>query len=355
MKKTWSMILSMVMALSLLLVGASCTTEKATEETTAAAAETTAAETTAAAASESEAVAVDADQPLKGMKIGCTIVYKGDEWCANSALELERMGKALGAEIVVQDGDINDETQSKQIENMIADNVDMIFCDPATPDGCTEALNKAVAAGIPIFIFDGFWNQDKAVTTVTWNQPLTGELIADYVIDYVDKNLEGKANVVLLNLKASTHCIEREDRYKEVIAEKNPNIVVISEQDCEGNREKGANAITNIVEPFDLVVSVVDNGAWGAISALQARGLDDVKVFSMGAYGQEPFDALKNQDPHYQACVVVPPAEMVKSLYDAAVKHFKGEPVEKITEIKISVADAANVDEFWDFAANTGR
>ena len=84
---------------------------------------------------------------------------------------------------------------------MVAAGVDMIFVDPATPDGVTEAMNKAVDAGIPIFIYDGYWNEDKAVTTVTWNQPLTGELMADYVIDYVDKNLNGKAKVVVLTLK----------------------------------------------------------------------------------------------------------------------------------------------------------
>jgi ABC-type sugar transport system substrate-binding protein len=47
------------------------------------------------------------------------------------------------------------------------------------------------------------------------------------------------------------------------------------------------------------------------------------------------------------ACVVVPPAELVKQVYMAAEKYLKGEPVEKHINIDIAVADAYNVDEFW--------
>lgn len=300
---------------------------------------------------ESPAAQAPADNPLAGKKIGCTIVYKGDEWCANLATSLESLAAEYGAEIVVEDGDLNDETQSKQIENMVANGVDIIFADPATPDGCTEALNKAVDAGIPVIIYDGYWTEDKAVTTITWNQPLTGELTANYLIDYVNKNMDGKAKVVCLTLKTSTHCIEREEKFKEVIAEKAPGIEIINTQDCEGNREKGANAITNIVEPFDFVASVVDNGAWGAISAIEARGLDNVKVLSMGAYGKEPFDALKANHPNYMACVVVPPPVVAKGVYDAAVKYYNGESVEKLTNIDIAIADSSNVDQYWDFGA----
>ena len=291
---------------------------------------------------------ISADNPLAGKKIGCTIVYKGDEWCSALASCLEDVADKYGCEIVVEDGDLNDETQSKQVENMVAAGVDMMFVDPATPDGVTEAMNKAVDAGIPIFIYDGYWNEDKAVTTVTWNQPLTGELMADYVIDYVDKNLNGKAKVVVLTLKSSTHCVEREEAFKEAVAG-HGGIEVINTQDCEGNREKGANAITNIVEPFDIVVSVVDNGAWGAVSALQARGLTDVKVFSMGAYGSEPFEALKNEDPNYEACVVVPPQEIADTIYQAASDYFEGKEVEKTTNIELAVADSSNVTDFWTF------
>ena len=52
-----------------------------------------------------------------------------------SPTALEALGAYYGADITVEDGDLNDETQVKQIENMIANNVDIMMIDPTTPDG----------------------------------------------------------------------------------------------------------------------------------------------------------------------------------------------------------------------------
>ena len=151
----------------------------AADETAAAAEEATEAETAstevagievsndekAAALGIPAAVVLQETDLLDGKKIGCSICYKGDEWCATLASALESLGAYYNADIACEDGDLNDETQTKQIENMIANNVDVMMIDPITPDGSTEALNKAVGASIPIVIYDGYWSEgaEKAV------------------------------------------------------------------------------------------------------------------------------------------------------------------------------------------------
>lgn len=107
--------------------------------------------------------------------------------------------------------------------------------------------------------------------------------------------------------------------------------------------------IANTVVPFDFVVSVVDNGAWGAVSTLRALGNEDVKVLSMGAYGAEPFEALYENDPNYLACVVVDPQVISDGIYSAAERHLKGESVDATTYIDLFVADHSNVTNFWSF------
>lgn len=340
MKKTAALFLTILMAFAMM----ACTVSPTETATSAAPAATEPEAETAIAAPEGELYKV-----LEGKKIGNTICYKGDEWCADLTNKMEAYANQYGVVTTVEDGDLNVETQNKQVENMIANKVDAIFIDPNTPTGINEALKKAQEAGIPIFAYDGYLEGLEAETTITWDQPMTGELMANYVIDYVNKNLNGQAKVVLLTLAASPQCVTRGERFVEVCAEKAPGINIFNTQDCEGNREKAANAITNIVEPFDLVVSVVDNGAWGAISAIEARGLTNVKVFSMGAFGAEPFNALKAGHPNYQACVVVAPEEISKLLYESAAKYFNGETLEKTSNITLYVADSTNVDQFWTF------
>ena len=298
------------------------------------------------------AVTLRETDALKGKKIGCSIVYKGDEWCAGVADALEKLGTYYGADIVVEDGDLNDETQTKQVENMIANNVDIIMCDPTTPDGVGIALNQAYDAGIPIIIYDGYWTEgaEKAVSTITWDQYETGVIVGEYFLDYLRAQGKTSARIVELTNAVSTHCQERfEGLHDTFDAATDIEITVLNKYDSQGNRETAYNAIAAVVEPYDYVISDVDNGAMGAVSALQAAGNTDVKVLSMGAYGAEPFGKLHDNDPNYLACLNVDAWILAQWIMDAAIGYFEGTEVPQVTNIALYMVDSSNVEDFWTF------
>ena len=299
------------------------------------------------------AVVLQETDALQGKKIGCSIVYKGDEWCAALADALEKLGTYYGAQITVEDGDLNDETQTKQIENMIANKVDIMLIDPTTPDGCSVALNKAVDAGIPIIIYDGYWEEgaEKAISTVTWDQVETGVIVGEYFLNYLKENGITEARVVELTNAVSTHCQDRFVGLHSVLDNaEGVNIEFVGERyDSQGNREVANAAISAIVEPFDFVISDVDNGAMGAVAALETIGNTDVKVFSMGAYGAEPFGLLNENHPNYAACLNVDAWVLGQFIIDAAIGYFEGEDVPAQTNIDLFMVDATNVKDFWTF------
>ncbi len=291
---------------------------------------------------------------LEGKKIGCSICYKGDEWCAALAQALEAIGAYYGADIVCEDGDLNDETQTKQIENMISNNCDIIMIDPITPDGSAVALNAAVDAGIPIVIYDGYWTEgpEKAVTTVTWDQKATGTITGEYFINYLKEQGQTSVRIVELTNAVSTHCQERFVGLHEVFEAAEAEgitIEILNKYDSQGNRETAYNAIAAVVEPYDYIISDVDNGAMGAVSALQAAGNTDVKVFSMGAYGAEPFGKLHDGDPNYQACLNVDAWVLAQFIYEGAIGYFEGKEVPTQTNIDLFMVDSSNVENFWSF------
>ena len=297
------------------------------------------------------AVVLQDTDVLAGKKIGCSICYKGDEWCAALAAGLEALGAYYGVEnMICDDGDLNDETQTKQIENYIANQVDMIMVDPITFDGSSVALNKAVDAGIPIIVYDGAWAEgaEKSETTVTWDQKATGTLTGEYFINYIRENCGGKATIVELTNAVSTHCQERFIGLHEVFdAATDCEITILDKFDSQGNRETAANAISAIVQPYDFVISDVDNGAQGAVAALQMVGNTDVKVLSMGAYGKEPFSLLYNQDPNYLACLNVDAWVLAQYIFDGAINYFSGVENVPQTNIALFMVDSSNVTDFW--------
>ena len=292
------------------------------------------------------------DLPLTGKRIGNTIVYKGDVWCFLLAEEFEKQAKALGADIVVDDGEINPEIQTRQIETYIADKVDVIFADPATFDGCTEAFIKAGEAGIPVFTYDSAPSYEGIITHTGWDQYETGVITANYVIDWVNENMGGKAKVILIGNYSSEHCMTREVAFEDTI--KGTGIEVVYKADCAGNRETGANAIMNYTDDFDIVVSVVDNGAWGAVSAIEARGLDKY-VFCMGAYGDEPFCALYNDHPIYKAGLIVDPAAIARITLESYIDYLangmpEGETIfDRTVNIPLYMGDHENITQYYPF------
>ncbi len=291
---------------------------------------------------------------LEGKRIGCTIVYKGDEWCFQLSKALETLGKYYGAEITVEDGDANDETQTKQIENMVANGVDIIFADPLTPDGSSEALMKAVNADIPVVIYDGYWadSEGKTVSTITWDQFETGRIVGDYFVNYVKENMDGKCTVIEMANALSTHCQERFVGFNEVVDEANKNgceIKILNKYDSQGNRELAYNAIAAVVEPYDFIISDVDNGAMGSVAALEASGNDKVKVLSMGAYGQEPFGMLHDNHANYLACLNVDAWVLAQGVMNAALDYFDGKEVAPVNNIPLYMVDNSNVTDFWTF------
>ena len=374
MKKLIALLLALVMVVGLVACGAkeeaaapAETAAPATEalETTPAAEEVVqatdaavktdeiSADEKAAALGIPAAVVLQDTDVLQGKKIGCSICYKGDEWCAALAAGLEALADYYGVDnMSCDDGDLNDETQTKQLETYIANKVDMIMVDPITFDGSSVALNKAVDAGIPIIIYDGAWAEgaEKAETTVTWDLKATGLITGEYIVNYIKENCGGKATVVELTNAVSTHCQERFIGLHEVIDTANAEgceITILDKFDSQGNRETASNAISAVVQPYDFVISDVDNGAQGAVAALQMVGKTDVKVLSMGAYGKEPFSLLYNNDPNYLACLNVAAWVLAQYIFDGAINYFSGVENAPQTNIGLFMVDNSNVTDFW--------
>jgi len=120
-----------------------------------------------------------AEQPWAGKKLGVAHITMYDEWCKAVYDEFMAQAPAMGfGEVNIQDGNLNAETQQKQVEDFITQGYDAILLDPVNSDGIVPTLQQAGAAGIPVFAFDSGTSYDKLVTHVAWDHAETGVLTA---------------------------------------------------------------------------------------------------------------------------------------------------------------------------------
>lgn len=287
------------------------------------------------------------EAPQAKKRIGISLVYKGDEWCAAVADEFEKQAAEFGFEVNIQDGNLNNETQTTQLENFTTQNYDMIFIDPIDSQGIVPAIESARAAEIPVMAFDSPANYDDLVSYVSWDSFETGQIIGKYLHDRIKNEMGGKAKIVVLTCATPVAIGERIKGFKDAL--KDLDITYVSEQDYEANREKAANIVTNIKEDFDFVVAGQDNGAWGALSACQALNKPEVEVYSMGAYGEECFTTLLNGDNNYSGSVAVSPSELVKSCYVTAQQYFEGKKdIPSRVNINLDLVNKENIAAYME-------
>ena len=293
-----------------------------------------------------------AEEPLK---IAVAHITMYDEWCKAVYDEFMAQCAELGWEVTIADGNLNAETQQKQVEDFIAQgDYDAICIDPVNSDGIIPTLETAGEKGIPVFAFDSGTAYADLVTHVAWDHAETGVLTAEWVAKYAQENLGGKVKVGVLAMLNAVHTQVRGEafvaRLNELLGEE--NVTYVFNQDFGETRESAANIVTNnIMKPIDVIWGAVDNAAIGAATALEQNGATGTIVVSAGGWGAEPFTKINNGDPYYKMCIGVSAANIVALTLDSIARYMNGEEIAKSQNIELAVIDGSNIADYMKYVA----
>lgn len=287
---------------------------------------------------------------LAGKRVAVANIYLGDEWCKLIADTFEEYGEIYGFEVNNQDGNLDHDTQVKQIENFIIQQYDIILVDPANGAGIGDVLDSTSEKSIPVVAFDAEAEWDGLVAQISADNYGNGVLMGEMVRDYINENLGGTAKIVVLTMY-QPHTMAREEGFRSII-DQMEGVEVIATQDCQGNREVAANIINGISEDYDIIFSVVPNGWLGAISALEALGKspEDIHVFG-GVSSDEAYDVLRAAaagEPSFMIGGWGVDARIVATkTLEAAGRHFLGLEQEQYQIAEALIITKENVNTYY--------
>jgi ribose transport system substrate-binding protein len=239
----------------------------------------------------------------------------------------------------------NLEEQNRLMDDVIARQVDGIVLAPVDSAGVVPAIERAVAAGIPVAVSATGASTDQIVTYSGTDNYEGMKMVAEYVAEALD--YQGKV-VVLDGLLGATVGQDRRRGVDETL-EQYPDIEILGRQDAEMQRAKGMQVMENLLQAYpeiDAVIAANDEEALGAIEALDAAGrLQDTIV--SGFDGNN--DALKAvRDGRMLVTLVQGPEKMavdaIKAILDA--RAGKDVPKRLVTEMILATQD--NIDQFAD-------
>ncbi|MDC7235095.1 MAG: substrate-binding domain-containing protein [Spirochaetales bacterium] len=277
------------------------------------------------------------------IRVGATMQGMNDTYIRIVTGAMEERAKELGVKLSILDGEAKAEKQVAQVENLIAQNVDVIIMNPISLDGCAPAVDKAVKAGIPIFtLVSVVKNQDKCVTYVGSDAPESGKIQGEMII--ADNGKSGKVALIQGPIGHDAQ-IGRKEGLMDAFA--GTDLEVVVEQTANWQRAEALDLMENWLQAgqnFDIVAAQNDNMAMGALMAIENAGLSDkIKVYGIDAT-TDAKSAIA--DDRLMGTVFQDAAGQGRMSIDVAVKIANGESVDDYIFIPYLPVNKDNLSDF---------
>lgn len=269
---------------------------------------------------------VDGESEDSNIKIGLSVVdLTLERWQHDRDIFVQR-AEELGAEVLVQSADGNEENQLSQIQNMLSQGVDAIVIIAVNSDSLSPVVDQAVEEGVKVIAYDRMVNNSEIDAFVSFDNERVGEMQAEYIVEQVPSG-----NYFLLGgspVDNNAHIVrDGQMNILEPLID-DGDITVVGDQWADNWSTDEAleiveNGLTANNNNIDAVVASNDSTANGAIQALSAQNLAGEVIVS----GQDAdLSAIRRIAEGTQAMTVYKPIQHIATTSaEVAVQLVKGE------------------------------
>lgn len=163
--------------------------------------------------------------------------------------------------------------QIQIVDAMVARRVDAIAISATDRDALVAPVRRAIAAGIPVSVFDSGLNIDNYVTFVATDNYGAGETAARTLAEL----LGGRGNIaIIMQRPGGQSTVEREKGFQDCLRKQYPAVHVVASQFGMGDPAKSRDAAENILTShpdLDGIFASAEASSIGAIQAIKSRGV----------------------------------------------------------------------------------
>lgn len=341
-KKVVSLMLVAAMAATLF---AGCGNK--TEETqTPDAAPSTEAEDTADAGDTADAAAEAVGGDLADKKVGVCIYQFSDNFMTLFRGELENYLVSQGFSkdnITIVDGANDQATQTGQIDNFIAEGVDVLIINPVNSSSAETITDKVVEAGIPLVYInrepsvdeearweENGWNVTYVGCDARQSGTMQGEMIVDLGLEAVDLNGDGVIQYIMVEGDPENVDAQYRTEYSvKALTDAGFEVECLSDQVGNWQQDQAQQIVANALGQYGEDVEVVfcnnDAMALGALQAIESAGRTvgtDIYLVGVDALSEALENVLSGK---MTGTVFNDHFSQSHSAADAAIKFLNGE------------------------------
>ncbi|WP_026934772.1 hybrid sensor histidine kinase/response regulator transcription factor [Christiangramia echinicola] len=276
-------------------------------------------------------------------KIGFSQAMTTDNWRRemNKSMHLEA---SLHPEIVleIKDAENNIARQITQIEDFIADGVDVLIVSPIQSIPITAVIEKAMDAGIPTIVIDRKIDGRNFTAYIGANNVEVGRNAAKYIIS---QSNEPAKIIEITGQEGSSPAYERSEGFRKMI-NKIPNLTIshIIKGDWEkASIEEELTKLLDSIKPPEYIFAHNDRMALGAWEVVKKKSLEDqIHIIGVdGLFG--PNGGIQLVKDRILAATVLYPTGGMEAI-KLAEDLLSDENIEKNNILKTVIIDSVNVE-----------
>jgi ribose transport system substrate-binding protein len=263
------------------------------------------------------AKAVLGDKGLIGI-VACTLSTEYHSTVPNSA---KARADALGVKVEVFDSEVKADKQISAIENFVSKGAKVIVLCVLDPKVIEAAVKEAANQGVFIVQYAGRESTPNGIGISIEDADLgcaAGEIAGDVIV----KEKGGKANVAILDYPDLPQVVVRADNIEKCLKAKAPDAKIVG-RFLGGTTENGLKSMETALQAhpeIDVVASINDAGAYGALTALQAANKDPKTTIVVGIDAEAKAKEQIKAGGYYRGTVDTSPATTGEMVINAAVK-----------------------------------
>ena len=275
--------------------------------------------------------------------IGVSLLNLSSEFIVLLRDAMEEEAGKLGVRLIINDAERSADKQVRQVESFVAQKVSAIILNPCEVEASAPAVERAVAAGIPIVNVN---SETRASPTAFVGS--RDEESGKIAMEFLAARLKGQGRIAMMHgFMGQAAQIKRDQGAREVL-KMYPGLVLAAEQTAEWDRAKAVSLMENWIQAhhgnLQAIFAQNDEMAMGAVIALEQAGLKsktivvgvDAIADALQAVKDGRLDATVFQDAKGQGATAV----------QTAAHLARGEPVEKEVFIPFKLVTRENVEEF---------
>ncbi len=289
-------------------------------------------------------------------KVGIAMYTLGAPYFAAQVAAAEDQARKAGCTVVSSDGQNEMGKQIADVEDMIANGINLLILNPRDPEGLIPTADAATAAGVKVIVMDSsISTKANVITQVRSSNDQNGFLVGQWLA----KKMQGKPMKIILLSGDKGNEVGRDRRLGvfrglvegQLVNEGKAGFEVVGQGWGGWSHEGGLTAMEDLFTAHpdaNVVLGENDSMVLGAMKALEAAGKTDVLVLA-AADGQKEALALIKEGK-YGATGLNDPDLVARTAVDIGLKALNGTLPADFPKLELTTPDVItqdNVDKYY--------